>query len=318
MSAAGIIRPVIPLIFVAAGLLAVVAGVITLRSFGPRYRVGRLLATTPTVSVAEALEIAASGHQRYVRIQGRIDAAEEFEDADHRPLVLRRTRLEAQSGRTWNTFEDSRELVPFDVREGLDSIAIDGAALGDGLVVVPRVSLGVAGDLGDRSPADLQPETPVRAVIEQVSSVEHAIVLGVPGPATDGGPPRIGAGLGRPLVLTTLEPDEAMRILAGGATRPRLAAALLVGGLGSLVVGLAWAVVGAILGAGLAVALAASPSPASGGDPRSSGEGPGLVGEPGLAILAVVVIAAVTIGVTLAYVRLTEPPDAGRERRRRK
>ena len=54
------------------------------------------------------------------------------------------------------------------------------------------------------------------------------------------------------------------------------------------------------------VALAASPSPAVGGDPRSSGEGPGLVGEPALAILAVVAIAIVTIGLTTAYVRLTD------------
>ena len=59
------------------------------------------------------------------------------------------------------------------------------------------------------------------------------------------------------------------------------------------------------------MALAATPSPAVGGDPRSSGEGPGLVGEPGLALLVVAVIAAVSVIATVAYVRLTDHPSRG-------
>lgn len=55
--------------------------------------------------------------------------------------------------------------------------------------------------------------------------------------------------------------------------------------------------------------LAASPSPsaAAGGDPRSSGQGPGLVGDPAFALLAVVAIGVGAVLVTLAYVRLTAP-----------
>ena len=177
---------------------------ITLRSFGPRYRVGRLLATTTRVSVAEAVAIAGESRPRYVRVEGRIDAAEEFEDAAHRPLVFRRTRLETRDGTRWTAFEDSRESVPFEIREGLDSIGVDADALDAGLVVVPRESVGVAGDLADRAPATLASDAPVRAVIEQVSSIEHAVVLGVPvaGAAT-GDAPRLTAGLGRPL-----DPDD--------------------------------------------------------------------------------------------------------------
>jgi hypothetical protein len=53
-------------------------------------------------------------------------------------------------------------------------------------------------------------------------------------------------------------------------------------------------------------ALAASPSPGPvGGDPRSSGQGPGLVGDPGFALIAVVVIGLVSLLATAAYVRLT-------------
>jgi hypothetical protein len=288
-----------------------VAAAVTLRSFGPRYRVGRLLAATPNVTIAEARQLAEAGDAVYVRVQGRVDAEDPFEDVDHKPLVLRRTRFVARQGRGWKAFEDSREAVPFEINEGLDSIGIDGAALDEGLVVVVRESGGVAGDIGDRAPADLPSSTPVRAIIEQVSAVDHAIVVGVP--ATDReGDPTMTAGLGRPLILTTLETDEAMRILAGGTNRPRFVAACVVVGAVLIVAGLAWAGIGAIGGA-LAtigdvlvpVALAASPTPATGGDPRSSGEGPGLVGEPGIAILAVVVIAVTAVLVTTAWIRLT-------------
>jgi hypothetical protein len=73
----------------------------------------------------------------------------------------------------------------------------------------------------------------------------------------------------------------------------------------------------ALLAAGLLVlaltgaALAASPEPtvAPGGDPRSAGEGPGLVGEPGLAIAAVLVIGVVVAGATTLFVRLTRRTD---------
>ena len=58
--------------------------------------------------------------------------------------------------------------------------------------------------------------------------------------------------------------------------------------------------------AAVASVLAASPSPGAGaGDPRSSGQGPGLVGDPVFAIVAVVAIGLGTVAVTLAWVRLT-------------
>jgi hypothetical protein len=55
-------------------------------------------------------------------------------------------------------------------------------------------------------------------------------------------------------------------------------------------------------------ALAASPSPTAGagGDPRSSGQGPGLVGDPVLALIVVLAIGLGTLIVTLAYIRMTE------------
>jgi hypothetical protein len=236
------VSPLAPLI---AGLVALAAGVLVLRTYGTNYRVGRLLGSTPAVSVAEARALA-TGQSRYVAIEGRIDSETDFEDAAHRPLVFRRTRLQVRHLGGWTDLDDRRESVPFEIREGLDSIAVDDASLGDGLVVVIRESEGTAADIADRVPGGTPPDAPARLRIEQVSSVEHAIVVGVPmlDPA---GAPTISAGLGRPLILTTLERPEAMRILARGESRrPALAMASLVGGLVLVTAGLAWALISVV------------------------------------------------------------------------
>jgi len=69
------------------------------------------------------------------------------------------------------------------------------------------------------------------------------------------------------------------------------------------------AVVAAVLQLTSAAAvLAASPSTtaaAAAGDPRSSGQGPGLVGDPLWALAIVVVIGVTALVATLAYVRTT-------------
>ncbi len=242
---ARIIAAVSPLVPVLAGIVALVAGILVLRTYGPAFRVGRLLAATPEVGIDEARSLA-SGPARYVRVSGRIDAEDEFEDDAHRPLVFRRTRLQLRRDDRWVTFEDRRERVTFEVRDGLEGIGVDDAALATGLVVVPRESVGTAADVADRVPPGTPPATPVRLRVEQVSSVEHAIVLGVP-TLDDAGGPWLSAGLGRPLILTTLEPDEAMRILGEGERRrPLIAMACLAGGIGLIAFGLVLALAGTV------------------------------------------------------------------------
>jgi hypothetical protein len=237
---------VIPVALVVAGFVALGGAILVLRSFGPSYRIGRLLATTHRVSVAEAGSLARAGASDYIAVDGRIDAEDEFEDEHHRPLVFRRRRLELRQGGTWQTVDDAREAVAFEIRDGLEAAAVDADALGAGLVVIPREAVGTAADMPDRVPADVPADTPLRLLVEQVSSVEHAIVLGVPEVAEDG-TIRLTAGRGRPLVLTTLERPEAMRLLAGGRrVRPALAGALLAGGGALVVVGSGWALMGGL------------------------------------------------------------------------
>ncbi len=209
----------IGLILIVLGVTAGLVGWSLLRRSGSAWRVGRLLAAAPQRSLAEAAVIAANGEESYVRLHGRIDSDEEFPSEDGKPLVYRRRRLQQRTGRDgWRTFDDERLAVPFRLREAGQQVEIDADALGDGLVVVPRESEGVAADLTQDAVRgtlpDLAPETPVRLRIEQVSVVDHATATGVPriGPE---GTVVLGPGLGRPLLLSTLEQDEAMRVLAG-------------------------------------------------------------------------------------------------------
>jgi hypothetical protein len=300
-----------PLLLGAAGVLALGVAVAILRSFGPGYRVGRLLAVVPQIAIAEAVALAERGEVRYVRVDGRIDSEEEFEDDAHRPLVLRRTTTQWQpSGRngSWRAVADSNvELAPFVLREGLDEIDVDAGALGDGLVVVPRVSVGTVSDLGANAPDGAPAGAAARLLVEQVSSVEHATVLGVPARGVDGRPV-IGPGLGRPLILTTLERDEAMRVLTGGAARrSRVAIASLAVGAGLIGAAALWWILDGLIGDGVAAALGASPDPTllPGTDIRSGGAA-GFVGDPLLAILGVVALGLGSLLATLVWIRLTD------------
>jgi hypothetical protein len=95
-----------------------------------------------------------------------------------------------------------------------------------------------------------------------------------------------------------------MRSSDAGARRP---------GRGVLAVAIAWLALVVLP----AIALAADPSESPGGgagDPRSSGQGPGLVGNPGWALAIVVVIGITALLVTLAYVRLTASREGSTDR----
>jgi hypothetical protein len=295
-----------PALFLVLGIALLLAGWLLLRSFGPGLRIGRLLSATPQVTLGEALDMARRGESHYVRVTGRIDAVDPFPDEFGRPLVLRRERVEVREGDRWRAIGEARREVAFALRDRLEEIEVDGAAVDEGLVVIPRESTGRAGDIADRFEGPVDPALAVRFRVDQVSAVEHAFAVGVPVLGEDG-IVRLEAGRGRPLILTTLELDAAMRVLARGRRqRATLAAALLVVGLACIALALMLAVVPLVLPP---VTLGASPAPtaAPGGDTRSSGEGPGLVGQPVVIALGVLLLGLVSAGLAVAYARFTRP-----------
>ena len=293
-----------PLLPIVVGVLALALGVAILRSFGMRFRVGQILAVAPVVSIAEARAFA-EGPPRYVAIQGRIDAADEFEDEAHRPLVLRRVRIQLGSRRGWRTIDEQREAVDFEVREGLDGIAIDQRALDDGLVVLPRESAGTVADAPDRAPAGT-PRIDAAATADRTGVLGRTCDRGGrtghrPGrrhrphdrrsrPAAHPHDPRTRRGDARPRGGCA-----ASTVLRGHRDGRSARSASRSGSYGRSL--------GAVTGS----ALAASPGPSAvvGGDPRSSGQGPGLVGDPLTAIVLVLVIGVGAALATAVYVRMT-------------
>ena len=234
------------LLLLVAGLALMAVGWLLVRRLGARARVGRILASTPVVPVDDALRLASAGRARYVGVGGRLDSDHEFLDEHQRPLVFRHSRLELRNGSRWVPVTDHRQVVPFSLAGAAASIAVDGDALDEGLVVVMRQSEGTAGEIPDRVPDGTPAETPARLRVELLTSVDHALALGVPGIGADG-EPVLRAGMGRPLILTTLEPAEAMRLLAAEhRTSTRAGAVLMAGGLLAAAAGLAWTLIGAL------------------------------------------------------------------------
>jgi hypothetical protein len=144
------------LLLAVAALLPLFAAAVILRGLGRGYRVARVLAASEEVSIAEAHAMA-SGPPRYVRVHGRVESDEEFPDENDRPLVFRRERLDVRrAGGTWATLQQDRVAVPFGIEERSAFIALDVDALADGLVVMPRESIGRAADVADRLPAGVE------------------------------------------------------------------------------------------------------------------------------------------------------------------
>ena len=274
-------------------LLALGIGLITLsvwasRRGGTRARSARLMAGIAPVTPEEALLV---GEERYLAVQGSIDAAEAFDDENHRPLVYRRERVLVREGDTWRELERAARNVQFFVASSSASIEIDAELLGDGLVVIERQWEGSVAELvasgrsfNDAATSTLvtelatsAPALTARVVLEQISTLDRGTVVGLlrNGKLTAG-------GAGQPLVLTTLDRRDALRIL-GNEARGSLAVSLLT--LAALVAGVLTtgvALVGLLGEISASVNVTASPSPGQtvspeSGDARNGGvaTGPG-------------------------------------------
>jgi hypothetical protein len=271
------------------------------------------MAGVAPVTPREAL-LVGDGH--YLAVSGNIDAAEAFEDESHRPLVYRRERVLIADGSAWREIERVVRSVPFVISDGDHALAIDAAQLGDGLVVIERQWDGSVAELAaahreyqDPESAALvaqlasaAPAAGARVILEQISTLDRGTAAGM---LRDGA--LTAGGAGQPLVLTTLDRREALRILGSGQ-RASLAAGLLT--LLLLIVGLLLFIIGsaallseATNGAGAALSPSPAPSPtaASGesGDARNGGvaTGPG-----GLAGLIGALAAPFAVGALIAVV----------------
>jgi hypothetical protein len=297
-----------------AVLLALGAGLIALsvwasRRGGTRARSARLMAGLAPVSPEEALLV---GEGRYLAVQGSIDAAEAFDDENHRPLVYRRERVLVREGDTWRELERAVRSVQFFITSPSASIEIDADSLGDGLVVIERQWEGSVLELvasgrtftDDATSALVTalatsaPTLTARVVLEQISTLDRGTVVGLlrNGRLT-------AAGTGQPLVLTTLDRRDALRIL-GGEARGNLAISLIA--LAALVAGVLTvgiAIVSLLGEISASMNATTSPSPSQtvspeSGDARNGGiaTGPGgLLGLVGALLLPLLIGAGIAL-----------------------
>ena len=299
-----------PIALVGAALI--VSGLLLSRRTDVRTRAGQLLAGLSPITPTEALRLAAlrGASAPYLAIKGSIDAPEIFEDESHRPLVYRRERVSIADEQGWRVIDTAVRSLPFVISDASSAINVSTADLADGLVVVERRWEGSVADLHAAGRDYQSPETaalvaaiaasdPTRGArvgLEQISNLDRATAAGQ---LVDG---ELRAGAGRPLVVTTLERAEALRLL-GGEGRGRLAsstAALALFALGLLLLlgGIALALASPALGAD-----AASPSPTptpESGDARNGGVGVGPGGLLGLVMMFALplLFAAVVVLVT--------------------
>lgn len=310
-----------PLQLVALGAALIILGAWSTRRGGVRARAARLLGSLSPLTPGEVLQLGARlSAGRYIAVKGGIDASEAFEDENHRPLVYRRERVLLSEDGVWREVDRAVRSLPFSVSDASGSIAIDADALDEGLIVVVRQWEGSVADLHvaqreytNAATRDLvatlaasDPQRPARVALEQISTIDSAIVVGS---HRDG---RLTAAGGRPLVLTTLERSEALRLLGAGG---RSALATSLGGLLSIGAGVALialalltvAAGGAAASVATAVGGSTSPTPiAPGGDARNGGATSGPGGIIGLlaALSLPLIVGAIAAAVTLIAVRL--------------
>ena len=286
-----------PIALIGAALIAL--GLLLSRRTDVRTRAGQLLAGLSPITPTEALRLAALRGESspYLAIKGSIDAPEIFEDEHHRPLVFRRERVSIADEAGWRVIDTAERSLPFVISDPSSAIRISTADLADGLVVVERRWEGSVAELHAAGReyqsaetaalvaaiAASDPSRQARVGLEQISNLDRATAAGQ---LVDG---ELRAGAGRPLVVTTLERAEALRLL-GAEGRGRLASstlalALLALGLLLLIGGIALALASPALGAD-----AASPSPTptatpESGDARNGGVGVGPGGLLGLVVM---------------------------------
>lgn len=313
----------------AAGVVALLLGTLLVSRTGARMRAGRLLAGLSPTEPSLALRAAAlqGGTLPYVAVKGSVDATEIFEDEHHRPLVYRRERVLIADGGSWREIDRAVRSVPFVVSDAEGAIAVDAAALDEGLIVLERRWDGTVAELHEArrdyatdASRDLvatlaasDPTRGARLSLEQVSTLDRATAVGAlrEGTLTSHG--------SRPLVFTTLERSEALRVVGGGRR-----AAQVAGIAGSLLLALGAAAVAAavvlafvaalgLVGSGSMGGAGSVPStglPGGGvesGDARAGAAAVGLAGAASLVVALAVPVAAA--GIVVAIVRLAMRRD---------
>lgn len=230
-------------------VLAAAGGLIAIHYSGAEQRIARRLAGARQVRLSELFGMDQLP-ARPIRIAGRIRCPDPILNSRGEQLVARHRDVEVlPRGRGWRTIERIRESRGFDLWDHGGSLPVDASQAAEPLVVIPHVWRGTTAELEDRAHLAAVDRLgggpmPARSITRTVSVVERLLLLATVVRDEAGSvwlrPPPGG------YVISTLELDDAMRLLGGPHRRVLLAGYGLLG-LG-LFVGLAAVLLYVVIG----------------------------------------------------------------------
>lgn len=215
-------------------------GLLLIRLSGASPGIARRLAGARPLRVADVLDLE-DPPARPVRVSGRIRCPDPIvtERGDRLVAVHRDVQVRPPSG-GWRSIERVRETRGFELWDHGGALPIDPAQAAEPLIVIPHVWRGTTADLTDAGHVGAVARLgvgsdpwPARSITRMVSVVERLLVLADVRPEADGvqlSPPRGG------FLMSTLEIEDAMRLLGGPRRRLLLAgyALLAAGGAAAL------------------------------------------------------------------------------------
>lgn len=238
---------IVSLLAALVGLALLVGGLLTLRGSGARIRMARRLGGAREMKVGTLLD-ATQPPARPVRVAGRVRCADPLVSDEDERLVAWHRDVEVRTRNGWRSIEHRRETRSFELWDHDGALTVDPAQAAEPLVAIPHAWHGAPADLDEtyqpaiaRLEAQAGPITAARAETRMISVIDRLLVLARV--------ERDGAGMRlRPppggYVISTMELEEAMRLL-GGPRRRWLPVAVLatLGGALLMVIGLAAALV---------------------------------------------------------------------------
>ena len=238
---------IVSLLAALLGLALLAGGLVTLRGSGARMRMARRLGGAREMKVGTLLD-ATQPPARPVRVAGRVRCADPLVSDEDERLVAWHRDVEVRTRDGWRSIEHRRETRSFELWDHDGALTVDPAQAAEPLVAIPHTWHGAPADLDEtyqpaiaRLEAQAGPITAARAETRMISVIDRLLVLARV--------ERDGAGMRlRPppggYVISTMELEEAMRLL-GGPRRRWLPVAVLatLGGALLMVIGLAAALV---------------------------------------------------------------------------
>jgi hypothetical protein len=239
--------PLLPAALLLLAVLAAAGGLVAIRRSGAEQGIARRLAGARQVRLSELFAMR-DLPARPVRIAGRIRCPDPIVTERGDRLVARHRDVQVQPrGGGWRSIERIRESRGFELWDHGGSLPVDAAQAAEPLVAIPHVWRGTSAELQDRAHLSAVDRLgggpmPARSITRAVSVVERLLVLASVVRDEAGTiwlrPPPGG------YVISTLELDDAMRLLGGPHRR------LLLAGYALLALGLLTAAASAILYAG--------------------------------------------------------------------